>query len=717
MVQAVRRAVRVTRRGSRGGPESAAAPARASHRARAARSSALASSARSVGPLPSSRTGRRAGGSPIRSHSSGTTVGRSVAVRGMRPVTRPPWNGVDPAVRMPAAGPAPGARVRPAPGAAGGASSTTRSRAPAAPAPSPPYGPGGAASPPDARRAARRPGPPPPAPVRPNRPPGRPGTAERGGDQRVEVVDEHDEPGQRGGPRSACRTGRRRAQPERASWTAVEVRGADPGAAPAPRRAGAALGRRAAATIRPDSSRRVCHSAKSEPPSSSARRFSSALSACANSRIRTGSLAARCVGDMRQVRAGPQPLAALAAPPPSDRSSRAEPVGPLGGGERGGDGAQQLRTAAARRALDQQMRALVGQVDGDRAARARRRARPGRPPAPRVVGRVAQRAISDAGVARASPSSSSSRADWGSGRGRGAGRAPRRAVRAQRRERPREPLGPGRRHRVHRGDRAVARRAGPPAVRISRSAVATSPLSRATAPHSRNGERGRARRLVRRGDRGERARRPASRPGRSDGSRRPRPAPASRAVVSRSAAEPGSPSTIDDGVRAPSYRRGGLGDRPAVGATAQPGPSGPSSSRRVQLGGAGGGLVAVVREQQPAVLAVRGAQMRQPAEPGPLGACAPPGARARSVLISTISRSTGECSAASWATADAGQPGQPRPRPGEPERTGLAQADGHRHGGQLPAVGAGGRRAEPHGERLGVRRAALPQPGARARAP
>src|SRR5690606_26910920 len=36
---------------------------------RAARSNALASSARSVGPLPSSRTGRRAGGSPMRCHS------------------------------------------------------------------------------------------------------------------------------------------------------------------------------------------------------------------------------------------------------------------------------------------------------------------------------------------------------------------------------------------------------------------------------------------------------------------------------------------------------------------------------------------------------------------------------------------------------------------------------------------------------------------------
>ena len=88
--------------------------------------------------------------------------------------------------------------------------------------------------------------------------------------------------------------------------------------------------------------------------------------------------------------------------------------------------------------------------------------------------------------------------------------------------------------------------------------------------------------------------------------------------------------------------------------------------------------------------------------------------RERSVLIRVISRASGECSAASWATTARASP-ERRPRgPARPSAD-LPQTRGHRHRGQQTgAVGrAPVRRAEPHRERLRVSRAALPQPGPR----
>ncbi len=70
--------------------------------------------------------------------------------------------------------------------------------------------------------------------------------------------------------------------------------------------------------------------------------------------------------DMRQLRTGEQAFAALAlfAAGAVDEED-AEPIGPGRGGERGGDGPEQLRATAARGPLDQQVRALVGEIDAE----------------------------------------------------------------------------------------------------------------------------------------------------------------------------------------------------------------------------------------------------------------------------------------------------------------------------------------------------------------
>lgn len=262
-------------------------------------------------------------------------------------------------------------------------------------------------------------------------------------------------------------------------------------------------------------------------------------------------------------------------------------------------------------------------------------------------------------MARASPSSSSRRATWGSG-------ADTRVCRS--------PCAPS----VRRGARARAKRSaqardtastvatvpcptGPPdATRISRSAVATSPLSSATAPHSRNaGDAEQAASYVFvTGDAGDAAavsaRQSTWMPARG-------PSCASRSTASRTSAPPGSPSTTTS-VYGPSKSRSGSvpavpllsagswsraqdGRRPAArvssgmwsassyGRGRAPGPvvAGAPGVRGVtavrfrqvvleaaqQLVRAGGRLFAVVGEEQAAVLAVGRAQMGEPAEPGP----------------------------------------------------------------------------------------------------
>lgn len=129
---------------------------------------------------------------------------------------------------------------------------------------------------------------------------------------------------------------------------------------------------------------------------------------------------------MRDVRTHAQSVAVAASPGggttpgahavPAVHQDDAQPVGALGRGQRGDQGPQQLRTSAARRALDQQMRAVGREIRADRAARAAPSTAQARPPSTWVSSAAsAQRAISDAGVALASPNSSSSRAAWGNG--------------------------------------------------------------------------------------------------------------------------------------------------------------------------------------------------------------------------------------------------------------------------------------------------------------
>lgn len=263
----------------------------------------------------------------------------------------------------------------------------------------------------------------------------------------------------------------------------------------------------------------------------------------------------------------------------------------------------------------------------------------------------AQRAIREAGVARARPSSSSSRAVVGSAAAVGrpaAVEAP--SVRNGASARPnRSAQCADTASTAATVPRPAAR---PSAVRSSRRAVATSPLSIATAPHSRNaieawqaasyvaatGEVGVAAGVSARQIRWMPAAAPAA---------------ASRAVSSRSAAEPGSPSTTTT-VYGPVYRCAAS----AIVARswlAQPGPSGPSSSRRtssvVRAVACSRSYARSSRHSWPCIGRRWGSQPSQ--AHSRLRSSAP---RARSVLISTISRSAGECSAASWATVERASP-------------------------------------------------------------
>ncbi len=159
-------------------------------------------------------------------------------------------------------------------------------------------------------------------------------------------------------------------------------------------------------------------------------------------------------GDMRYVRTHPQPLAV-----PVDQHE-AQPVGALGGGQRGDDRPQQLRTAAAGRPLDQQVRPLGGEVGDDGSAWSGAQYG-GDASAERlgVVGRVRparhQRGRGGAGQAQLVQQ------PRGLGQRCGHARVPpaRGAVRAQRSERPGEPLGPCPGDRVDGGEGAVADRA------------------------------------------------------------------------------------------------------------------------------------------------------------------------------------------------------------------------------------------------------------------
>lgn len=172
----------------------------------------------------------------------------------------------------------------------------------------------------------------------------------------------------------------------------------------------------------------------------------------------------------------------------------------------------------------------------------------------------------------------------------------------------------------------------------------------------------------------------------------------------------GAGVAVDDheGVRAVVAGRGG-GDLRPLGV-------GPAGAQRAvvepphQFGRTRQGLVRVVREQQPAVLATVRTDLRQPAEPGPvrhplLGGARPVRADQHDV------EGAGGVQGGELGEGAAGQPGQLRPRSGEAEGARPAQLDGDRQRG--PAAAAGGR-PQADGQCVGVVRAALPEPRSRA---
>ncbi len=470
---------------------------------------------------------------------------------------------------------------------------------------------------------------------------------------------------------------------------------------------------------------------------------------------------------MRYVRADAQALALSAARAhavPAVHQDDPEPVGALGGGEGGDERPQQLGASAAGRALDQQVRALGGKVDGDRAARSgTQHAVRASAQGPGVVGRV--RPTGHQGRRGGPRQAQLVQEPGGPGQRCGHARVPLAAglVGAQRGQGAREPLRPGEGDGVHRTERAVADGAAA-AVRgglgaghaqqpQGRRHVAAEQRHRAALPEDRGDRAGRLVRLGHRGRRGGGGRlgeahdvdagprslhgqprhrvahvgtagvavhhdhrvRPREAAGRVGPVVRPRPggppggARADACAGVRAGAGvprvvPGARGLGGDGGR----RRGGrsraavAGVREVVLQAAQ------------QFVGAGRGLLAVVGEEQAAVLAVGRARLRQPAEPGPL----------RGPLL----QRTGAVRADQDDLQDvrgvqggelghhrAGQPGQPRAGAGQSERPDLAQPGGHRHRGQR-RVAAGRHpvgRAEPHRERLRVARPALPQPGPR----
>jgi hypothetical protein len=135
------------------------------------------------------------------------------------------------------------------------------------------------------------------------------------------------------------------------------------------------------------------------------------------------------------------------------------------------------------------------------------------------------------------------------------------------------------------------------------------------------------------------------------------------------------------------------------------------------LRGARLGLFAVEGEQQPAVLAVRGAQVRQPVEPGPLLGAALRRARAVRAQQHDLERG-GRVQRAQLGERRAGEPGQARAGSGERQGRRARRAQVHGEGdGREPPGAVLGRQiggAQPYGQRVGVRGAALPQPASRA---
>ncbi len=304
---------------------------------------------------------------------------------------------------------------------------------------------------------------------------------------------------------------------------------------------------------------------------------------------------------MRYVRADTEPFALPAARAdaiPAVDQDDPEAVGAFGGGERGDQRPQQLGASTAGRALDQQVRSLGREVDGDRAAR---------PGAQHGLcssaeglessAAAAHLAIREAGVARARPSSSRSRAAWGSGADTRAWRSPvapsarsgasaraNRSAQARRRRRPCRgvpcPTGPAGGGWSGLGALgALALR--PPGKAPVRADAQQPQCRRHVAAEQRHGtalpehRRHRAGRLVGLRHRGGRRGRGGLGGGTRRGCRPRGPSRASRAIASRTSAPPGSPSTTTTVYGRRSRRPG----RPVVG----PRPGGAAGRRRPLL--------------------------------------------------------------------------------------------------------------------------------------
>ncbi len=150
---------------------------------------------------------------------------------------------------------------------------------------------------------------------------------------------------------------------------------------------------------------------------------------------------------------------------------------------------------------------------------------------------------------------------------------------------------------------------------------------------------------------------------------------------------------------------------------ARPGDPVPRLRRQVlqppqQLLRAGRRLFAVVGQQQATVLAVPGADMREPAQPRPLGGALLQRAGAVRADQDRL-QNVGRVQRGELGDHRARQPGEPLARTGQTQCPHLTQIRGHRDGGQQ-ARPVGRRtvgRAEPHGEGFRVAWGALPQPG------
>lgn len=198
--------------------------------------------------------------------------------------------------------------------------------------------------------------------------------SQRGGEQRVQVVDDDDETGQR---RARIRTfaGSRRAQPQGRTGGRVEVRGTGGGGG-----GGAGLRSRGGfgCALGDHPARHLAARVplrEAEPAQELGPPLQLGAEGLGELPHPYGVVGGEVGGDVGQVRTHPQPLGPLggavapgAVPPVHQHDP--EPVGALRGGQGRGDRAEQLRTTAAGRALDQQVRALGGEVHGDRAARA-----------------------------------------------------------------------------------------------------------------------------------------------------------------------------------------------------------------------------------------------------------------------------------------------------------------------------------------------------------